>query len=76
MGVRARLVCLGIGAAIGLAAATQVVAWRYQFQPALGWGLMIGDGAKLYPPWDFLIWAKTWGQLPKHQAVIGLGLPC
>jgi type IV secretion system protein VirD4 len=75
MGVRARLVCLGIGAAIGLAAATQVVAWRYQFQPALGWGLMIGDGAKLYPPWDFLIWAKTWGQLPKHQTVIGMGMP-
>ncbi|MCA3692956.1 type IV secretory system conjugative DNA transfer family protein, partial [Aquidulcibacter sp.] len=75
MGVRARLVCLGIGAAIGLAAATQVVAWRYQFQPALGWGLMIGDGAKLYPPWDFLIWAKTWGQLPKHQSSIGMGVP-
>jgi type IV secretion system protein VirD4 len=74
MGVRTRLVCLGIGAVIGLAAATQMVAWRYGFHPALGFGIPIGDAAKLYPPWDFLIWSKTWGQKPEHQAVIQMGV--
>jgi type IV secretion system protein VirD4 len=43
MGVRTRLVCLGVGAFIGLSAATQIVAWRYQYQPALGWGITIGE---------------------------------
>jgi hypothetical protein len=36
MGVRARLVCLGIGAAIGLAAGTQFVAAHYDYHRALG----------------------------------------
>lgn len=74
MGVRTRLVCLGIGAVIGLAAATQMVAWRYGFHPALGFGIPIGDAVKVYPPWDFLIWTKTWGQRPEHQAVIRMGV--
>ncbi|MFN7609441.1 MAG: hypothetical protein ACK5QX_00675, partial [bacterium] len=109
MGLRTRIVCLGIGAVIGLCAATQIVAWRYQYQPALGWGLVIGKSAsadpikpssansskqsraektraektraaaqakapaKLYPPWNFLIWQKKWGQNPDHQPVLNMG---
>jgi hypothetical protein len=43
MGVRTRIACLGVGALIGLSAATQIVAWRYQYQPALGKGIAIGE---------------------------------
>jgi type IV secretion system protein VirD4 len=109
MGLRTRIACLGIGAVIGLSAATQIVAWRYQYQPALGWGLVIGKSAalglpepsgansnkqsrsqkaraektraaaqaqapaKLYPPWNFLIWQKKWGQNPDHRPVLNMG---
>jgi hypothetical protein len=42
MGIRTRMACLGVGAVIGLSAATQIVAWKYQYQPALGWGFVVG----------------------------------
>jgi hypothetical protein len=42
MGIRTRIACLGIGAVIGLTGATQFMAWRYDYQPALGWGLVVG----------------------------------
>ena len=100
MGFRTRITCLGIGAVIGLTAATQIVAWRYQYQPVLGWGFVIGEQpmvetspptnfkkrhsakraahikgpAKIYPPWNFLIWQKKWGQLPAHQANMKMGV--
>jgi type IV secretion system protein VirD4 len=104
MGLRTRITCLGVGAIIGLSAATQIVAWRYQYQPALGWGLVVGKAAKdtfelgpanatkqsrsqkaraaahakspakIYPPWNFLIWQKKWGQMPVHRPNLGLGL--
>lgn len=82
MGIRTRITCLGIGAVIGLTAATQIVAWRYQYQPALGWGLAIGENAaahvksptKIYPPWNFLVWQKKWGQLPAHQGNMKMGV--
>jgi type IV secretion system protein VirD4 len=109
MGIRTRITCLGVGALIGLSAATQIVAWRYNYQPALGWGLTIGkptdviprrdvaqsttqsraqkaraqrqraaalakNPAKLYPPWNFLVWQKKWGQLPAHQPTLKMGL--
>ena len=87
-------------AVVGLIAATQIVAWRYQYQPALGWGVVIGDSptaetppptkskkrqsmknsahikgpTKIYPPWNFLIWQKKWGQLPAHQANMKMGV--
>jgi type IV secretion system protein VirD4 len=73
MGVRARLVCLGIGAAIGLAAGTQFVAAHYDYHRALGWGLAIGDGVKLYPPWDILNWSKKWASSPAHGPVMRAG---
>lgn len=87
MGIRTRIACLGAGAVMGLSAATQIVAWKYQYQPALGWGFAVGKPlaimvpdtsnmtkdqkrkaiqaattarakapAKIYPPWNFLIW--------------------
>ncbi|MCU0883134.1 MAG: type IV secretory system conjugative DNA transfer family protein [Hyphomonadaceae bacterium] len=73
MGVRVRLGCLAVGLVLGLTAATQFVAARYQYQPALGWGLLIGETAKLYPPWDILIWAKKWAQSEVHGPVIRAG---
>jgi type IV secretion system protein VirD4 len=73
MGVRVRLGCLAVGLVLGLTAATQFVAARYQYQPALGWGLLIGETAKLYPPWDILIWAKKWAQSDVHGPVIRTG---
>lgn len=87
MRIRTRIACLGVGAVMGLSAATQIVAWKYQYQPALGWGFVVGKPsavaaidtsnmtkaqkrkaiqaaatarakapAKIYPPWNFLIW--------------------
>lgn len=73
MGVRARLVCLGIGAAIGLSAGTQFAAAHYDYHRALGWGLAIGDGVKLYPPWDILVWSKKWSASPSHGPVLRAG---
>ncbi len=81
MGVRTRIACLGVGALIGLSAATQIVAWRYQYQPALGQGIMVGDqtrttpAPKLYPPWNILLWQKKWGDKPAHQTNLKLGVP-
>jgi type IV secretion system protein VirD4 len=119
MGIRTRITCLGIGAVMGLSAATQIVAWRYQYQPALGWGFALGEPklaqpsqidasttqkdanqktlsskerakakakaraiaaprvinpTKLYPPWNFLIWQKKWGQLPAHRTNLNMGV--
>jgi type IV secretion system protein VirD4 len=113
MGIRTRIACLGAGALIGLSAATQIVAWKYQYQPALGWGIAIGEPKlaqsvavkaeparkdrkhksradkakakiktdprvinppKIYPPWNFLIWQKKWGQLPAHARILQMGL--
>ncbi len=81
MGVRTRIACLGVGALIGLSAATQIVAWRYQYQPALGKGIAIGERIhakptpKFYPPWNILLWQKKWGDRPGHQSVLKLGVP-
>jgi type IV secretion system protein VirD4 len=106
MGIRTRMACLGVGAVIGLSAATQIVALKYQYQPALGWGFVVGKPthavapdtsnmtkaqkrqaeraaatarakapAKIYPPWNFLIWQKKWGQDPKHKTTLNMGVP-
>lgn len=73
MGMRTRLVCLGIGLAVGMMAGTQFVAAHYQYQPALGWGLPVGETARLYPPWDILIWAGKWAKSEAHGPVIRAG---
>jgi hypothetical protein len=73
MGVRARLLCLGIGAVIGLAAGTQFVAAHYGYHRALGWGFELGGGAKLYPPWDILVWAKMWSASSTHGPIMRAG---
>jgi hypothetical protein len=106
MGIRTRMACLGVGAVIGLSAATQIVALKYQYQPALGWGLAVGKPSaitvpdtsnmtkaqkrnamraaatarakapvKIYPPWNFLIWQKKWGQDPKYKTTLSMGVP-
>ncbi|MFY7926117.1 MAG: hypothetical protein ACOVN5_09905, partial [Aquidulcibacter sp.] len=81
MGVRTRIACLGVGALVGLSAATQIVAWRYQYQPVLGKGIAFGERAqpkptpKFYLPWNILLWQKKWGDRPAHQSVLKLGVP-
>ena len=73
MGMRTRLVCLGVGLAIGMMAGTQFVAAHYQYQPALGWGLPVGETAKLYLPWDILVWTGKWAKSEAHGPVIRAG---
>lgn len=73
MGMRTRLVCLGVGLSVGMMAATQFVAAQYDYQPALGWGLPIGETAKLYAPWDILVWAGKWAGSEAHGPVIRAG---
>ena len=44
--------------------ATQYVAWKLAFQPALGEPLMtFGNGVKLYTPLDFFIWLLKFGHV-------------
>jgi type IV secretion system protein VirD4 len=50
MGIRTRMACLGVGAVIGLSAATQIVAWKYQYQAALGWGFAVGKPSAITAP--------------------------
>ncbi len=73
MGIRTRIVCLGVGAVIGLSAGTQFVAAHYDYHRALGWGLEIGGGVKLYPFWDILLWSKQWSASPSHGPVMRAG---
>lgn len=73
MGMRTRLVCLGVGLVIGLVAGTQFVAAQYSYQPALGWGLPIGETAKLYPPWNILVWADRWAESREHGPLMRAG---
>lgn len=73
MGMRTRLVCMGLGLAVGMTAGTQFVAAHYAYQPALGWGLQIGETARLYAPWDILIWASKWAHSQTHGPVIRAG---
>lgn len=53
----ATLVCMAM--LIGLTTATQLFAWRFQYQDALGFNLY-----HVYFPWMFLEWAATW--YPKY----------
>lgn len=73
MGMRTRLVCLGVGLVIGLVAGTQFVAAQYSYQPALGWGLPICETAKLYPPWNILVWADRWAESREHGPLMRAG---
>lgn len=59
--MRARLLGLGCGLSVGLWASTQLFAWAYGFDPVLGEGLDVGQGATLYPPWRVLVWMRTFG---------------
>ncbi|HEX4712534.1 type IV secretory system conjugative DNA transfer family protein [Phenylobacterium sp.] len=44
------------GAALGLQAATQYVAWTYRWATALGHGLALSDNLVLYAPWSLALW--------------------
>lgn len=55
-GVLGRLTGAAVGAALGLQAATQFVAWSFQYAPPLGPGLRISQDAMLYLPWAVILW--------------------
>ncbi|MFO1155191.1 MAG: type IV secretory system conjugative DNA transfer family protein [Rhodospirillales bacterium] len=65
------MVALGAAAVTGLAIATQYVAWRLGYQPALGAPLAVLGMIPLYPPWRIVTWWLAW----RHAVpVIGTGL--
>ncbi|MFJ6024265.1 type IV secretory system conjugative DNA transfer family protein [Brevundimonas sp. NPDC092305] len=59
--VRAKLVGLVLGGAVGLTAATQAFAWSYAFAPALGPAFRTRHVA-VYPPWSILVWRLRFGE--------------
>src|SRR5258706_7919271 len=61
MGVFGRLTGAAMGAALGLQAATQFVAWSFSFAPLLGRGVSAGPETVFYPPWAVLIWRTRFG---------------
>jgi type IV secretion system protein VirD4 len=61
MGVLGRLAGAALGAALGLQAATQFVAWSFSFAPPLGPGLSLGRDTVLYAPWSVLAWRARFG---------------
>jgi len=54
--MKGRLVGLGLGGLAGLAAATQMFAWTYRFDPVLGPGWRPAPALAVYPPWSILSW--------------------
>ncbi len=64
-------VALGAAVVTGLALATQYVAWRLGYQPALGAPLTVLGVIPLYAPWRIAAWWLAW----RHAVpVIGTGL--
>jgi len=51
-----RILGAAAGLVLGLQAATQFVAWSFQYAPALGLGLRAGPETVVYPPWSVLVW--------------------
>ena len=60
--MKARLAFLTLGLLVGLQAATQVFAWTYRWDGALGAGLKTGPDLVLYPPWSILSWRRQFGE--------------
>jgi type IV secretion system protein VirD4 len=63
---------------VGLAGATQWVAYRLHYHPALGRGLAVGNHI-VYPPWAFLRWTQRFegvapNALKEGYAVLGAAL--
>ena len=59
---------LAVGVLIGLQAGTQMFAWTYGWNEALGAGLQAGPDLVLYPPWSILSWRVRFGA----EADVGL----
>lgn len=59
--MKARLALLAVGLLFGLQAATQVFAWTYRWDGALGAGLKAAPDLVLYPPWSILSWRRQFG---------------
>ena len=56
-----RLIGLAVGLVLGLQAATQLFAWTYRFDMALGPGLAMGSDVVIYAPWSILTWKAAFG---------------
>jgi|CXWL01.1.fsa_nt_gi hypothetical protein len=67
-----------IGAALALmlmlALATQIVAAAFGQHPALGDGIMVVGGVKLYAPWNVLIWTGQWAARDLAVALVHAAL--
>ena len=59
---------LVVGVLFGLQAATQMFAWTYRWDEALGVGLHAGPDLVLYPPWSIFSWRSRFGA----EAEVGL----
>jgi len=62
MSAVARAGGLALALLAGLQAASQAFAWSFQYSPALGAALRLGEGA-LYWPWSILVWCRAWPDL-------------
>lgn len=79
--MRARVIGLGLGLVFGLQAATELFAWTYEWDQALGPALRMGSDLALYPPWAILIWRGEFGDeaqgaVSRSASVILLGGLC
>jgi len=57
--MRTRLIGGLLGGVAGLAAATQIFAWTYRFDPVLGPGLQLAPQVVIYSPWSILTWRRA-----------------
>jgi hypothetical protein len=57
-----------------LALATQLVAWVFDQQDALGEAVAVVGGVKLYAPWQVLVWTMQWFAHDAWKSVLHLGL--
>jgi type IV secretion system protein VirD4 len=64
MNPRRLIIAYGLVLLFGLIIATQYVAFRLDYHPALGMGLHVG-GQVIYPPWEIFVWVRRFGdQIP------------
>lgn len=71
MSTAVRAVGLALALLVGLQAASQAFAWSFQYSPALGPALRLGEGA-LYWPWSILVWRAAWPDL--HHEYFSLAI--
>lgn len=61
-----RLIALAVALLAALQASTQIFAWTFRFDPALGPAMRLGHAA-LYWPWTILLWRQRYGDQYESQ---------